>query len=167
MSDRTRHATITGVISEFSQAFAAARSRWARSAEEVHPDLRGPGMILLQTILRKGPITATDLGSMLDIDKATVSRQISKLRSLDLVDAREAESDRRVILLTASKAAHEAIEAMQARISDDYLARFAEWSKEDLQQLESLLHRYNTSAEYPPHEGPARRCAREESEAAR
>lgn len=163
MSEQGREEMVTGIIGEFSQSFASARTRWTRYAEEVHPELRGPGMMLLQTILRRGPITATGLGSILDMDKAMVSRQVTKLRALGLVDAKEAESDRRVILLTASEAAHSAIDSMHARTSADYLARFADWSEEDLAQLHSLLHRFNASAEDLRGDGPARRCAREES----
>ena len=84
MSDSQRESAIPEIIAEFSQVFAAAKSRWARYAEEVHPELRGPGMMILQTILRRGPITATGLGSMLDMDKAMVSRQVAKLRGLGL-----------------------------------------------------------------------------------
>lgn len=162
MYDHSDEAMITEIIGEFSQSFAAMRTRWARYAEEVHPDLRGPGMMLLHTILRQGPVTATGLTSILDMDKAMVSRQVSKLRSLGLVDAKEAESDRRVILLTASEAAHVAIESIQARTSADYRARFADWTPDELAQLQSLLHRFNASGQDIRADGPARRCAREE-----
>ena len=154
MHEHTREEVISEIISEFSQSFAAARTRWTRFAEEVHPELRGPGMMILQTILRRGPVTATGLGSILDMDKAMVSRQVTKLRSLGLVDAKEAESDRRVILLTASETAHSAIEGMQARISADYLVRFAEWSEDELAQLQMLMHRFNATAEDPPRREP-------------
>lgn len=161
MSEPHRDVVIPEIIAEFSQVFAAAKSRWARYAEEVHPELRGPGMMILQTILRKGPITATGLGGMLDMDKAMVSRQVTKLRGLGLVDAQEAESDRRVILLTASAAAHEAVEVLQARTAEEYSARFTDWSDEDLAQLQGLLHRFNAVSDELRGDGPARRCARE------
>lgn len=160
MHEHAREEVISEIISEFSQSFAAARTRWTRFAEEVHPELRGPGMMLLQTILRRGPVTATGLGSILDMDKAMVSRQVTKLRALGLVDAKEAESDRRVILLTASEAAHSAIEGIQTRISADYLVRFADWSEDELAQLQQLMHRFNATAEDARGVGPATRCAR-------
>lgn len=164
MSNRAREEVISEIVGEFSQSFAAARTRWSRYANEVHPELRGPGIMLLQTIIRRGPITATGLGSLLDMDKAMVSRQITKLRTLGLVDAREAESDRRVMLLTASAVAQTTVEGMQARTSSEYLERFSDWSSDDLEQLQTLLHRFNSTAEDPRDDGPARRCAREEAE---
>lgn len=161
MSSQQRDLMIPEIVAEFSHVFAAARNRWARYAEEVHPELRGPSMMILSTILRKGPITATGLGGILDMDKAMVSRQVAKLRSLGLVDAKEAESDRRVILLTASAEAHAAMEGLQARTAEEYGARFADWSDEELAHLQSLLHRFNAASEDLRGDGPARRCARE------
>ncbi len=164
MQNRPRDEVIPEIIAEFSQVFAAARTRWSRYAEEVHPELRGPGMMILQTIMRRGPITATGLGGMLGMDKAFVSRQVTKLRGLGLVDAKEAESDRRVILLTASPAAQTAIEGLQAHTAAEYRVRFSDWSEEELEQLQHLLHRFNSGAEEYRGDGPARRCAREEAE---
>lgn len=162
MTEREREELVADIVGEFSQSFASARTRWAKSAEEIHPELSAPGMMLLQTILRRGPITSTGLGAILDMDKAMVSRQITKLRALGLVDAREAESDRRVMLLTASAEAHSAVDTMHSKISADYRERFAEWQSSELEHLRDLLHRYNTTS-VPPHaETPASRCAREE-----
>lgn len=163
MTHPARDEVVAEIIGEFSHLFASARTRWTRYAEEIHPDLRGPGMMLLQTILRQGPITATRLGGILDMDKAMVSRQVTKLRALGLVDAREAESDRRVILLTASEEAQAALDGMHARTSNDYRKRFAEWSDEELESLHTLMHRFNASANDAEGSGPAGRCAREEA----
>lgn len=127
----------------------------------MHPELGAPSMMVLQTIIRMGPITATGVGGVLDIDKSVVSRQVSKLRSLGLVETREAESDRRVALLTASELAQRTVEGLHARTAAEYRARFEGWSDDDLVQLQQQLHRFNLSNEDLRGEGPARRCARE------
>lgn len=163
MSERSRDETIPQIISEFSQVFAAARSRWARYAEEIHPDLRGPGLMILNTIIRRGPITATGLGRVLDIDKATISRQVSKLREYGFVDARAAESDKRVVLLTSTDTARAALDSVHAETATEYSQRFEEWSDDELELLGDMLHRFNMSAEALRGDGPASRCAREES----
>ena len=166
MNEPTRDDLTAEIINEFSQVFAAARSRWARHAEEIHPDLRGPGMMLLHTILRRGPITATGLGRVLDIDKATISRQVSKLRDYGFVEARPAESDKRVMLLTATDAAIAAIDEMHAASATEYDQRFEGWSNDELSLFNGLLHRFNTNVEALRGDGPASRCAREEREQA-
>lgn len=155
---------IAEIISEFSEVFAFARSRWARYAEEIHSDLRGAGMIVLQLIMRKGPVTATGLSQLLDMDKAMVSRQIAKLRELGFVEAEPAEDDRRVILLTASERAGKLLEGIRGQWAHEYHERFAGWSLDDLQVLRGGLHRFNAASEAARQtipEGPARRCARE------
>lgn len=137
---------IPQIIAEFSQVFAFIRRRWMRFAEEIHPDLRGVGMMMLQVILRKGPVTATGLAQMLALDKAVVSRQVTELRRMGLVMAEPSGEDRRVVLLTASDEARRAIERLQGLTSDDYQRRFAEWHPEELEQLRDMLHRFNEAA---------------------
>ncbi|MBK0417647.1 MarR family transcriptional regulator [Leucobacter sp. CSA1] len=152
---------ISDIIAEFSQVFAFARTRWTRYAEEVHPDLRGVGMMVLQTIRRRGPITATELSHLLDMDKAVVSRQVAKLRQLDLIDAEPSAEDRRVVLLTTSTAAQGTLDGLHAQTAHAYHERFEGWSVEDLEALRAALRRFNRSAGSGP-EGPATRCAREQ-----
>jgi DNA-binding MarR family transcriptional regulator len=151
---------IPEIIAEFGQVFAFARARWARFAEQVHPELRGPDMLMLQMISRKGPITATELGQLLFMDKALVSRQTSKLRQLGLVDAASDEADRRVVLLTASDRAKGMLGELHDQLSEAYEQRLAGWSAEDLATLRSLLHRFNAAAHAPELDGPAARCSR-------
>lgn len=159
--DSPRGSQIAGIISEFSEIFASARTRWVRYAEEVHPDLKGGGMMVLQTVLRKGPVTATGISQLLGMDKAMVSRHISKLRELGFVETEPAPEDRRVILLTISERASELMERIRERWADSYHQRFEEWSIEDLERLREGLHRFNTSTEDASHaDGPAMRCSR-------
>ena len=152
---------VAEIIAEFSEIFAFARTKWARYAEEVHADLRGVGMMVLQLVMRKGPITATGISQLLDMDKAMVSRQISKLRELDLVLAEPAAEDRRVILLTASDRAEEMLDGIRQQWAHAYHERFAGWSAADLETLRSGLHRFNASADSGRPDGPAKRCARD------
>jgi DNA-binding MarR family transcriptional regulator len=161
MHEHERDEVIPEIISEFSQAFAAARTRWAKYAEAAHPELRGPSFFLLQTIVRHGPVTATGLAGILNQDKAMISRQIANLRELDLIQTKPADQDRRVTLIIASPAAHEALEGLQSYTADAYRARFADWNTDDLAHLQRLLHRFNANADELRGDGPARRCARE------
>lgn len=153
--------TIAEIIAEFSEVIAFARSRWARYAEDVHQDLRGVGLIVLQLILRKGPLTVTGISQMLDMDKAVVSRQISKLRELSLVDAEPSPEDGRVVLLTGSAHAQELIDAIREKWADAYHERFSGWTAADLEQLRANLHRFNASADHTvARDTPSGRCVR-------
>ena len=155
-----RSEQISQIIAEFSEVFAFVRTRWARFAEETHPDLRGSGIIVLQIVLRKGPVTVTGLSQLLGMDKAMVSRQVSKLRELGFVESAPAAEDRRVTLITATDKARSVIDQLRARAAHDYHLRFADWDDAELDDLGASLHRFNSSA---PEQaaGPAVRCARD------
>lgn len=157
---------VADIISEFSEVIAFARSRWARYAEDVHSDLRGVGLIMLQVIMRKGPLTATGIAQMLDMDKAVVSRQLAKLRDLGLVEAEPAPEDRRVTLLTASSRAQELLDGIRVKWAGAYHERFRGWSDEELRDLRSGLHRFNATAEHAAPDLPSSRCARDRTGAA-
>ena len=156
-----RSEQISQIIAEFSEVFAFVRTRWARFAEETHPDLRGTGIMVLQVVLRKGPVTVTGLSQLLHIDKAMVSRQISKLRDLELVATQPAAEDRRVTLITATDKARAIIEKLRARAAHDYHLRFAQWDDAALMELGASLHRFNAYSPEDHTDGPAVRCARE------
>ena len=134
---------IRDIAGEFAAAFAFARSRWAGHAENVHPDLRAVSLMVLQRITRCGPITATEVAQHLDMDKATVSRQVTKLRELGLVEVTPTAEDKRMQLLTLSTAGVAAIEDLRGRMASDYAERFAGWDESDLVHLRGLLHRFN------------------------
>ncbi|MFT4232437.1 MAG: MarR family transcriptional regulator [Leucobacter sp.] len=152
---------ISAIISEFSEFFAFARSRWTSHANDAHPELKGVGMMVLQLIARKGPVTATGISQMLGMDKALVSRQIAQLRELDLVVAEPAPEDRRVVLLTTTPEAGELLDRLRERWRHLYHERFVGWSAADLEQLRAGLHRFNASGGELSHDGPATRCARD------
>lgn len=136
---------IADVVAEFGQVFAFARMRWARYAEQIHPELRGPDVFMLQIISRKGPVAAKQLAQLLGIDKGLVSRQIAKLRQLELVEAQHDETDRRSVLLTVSDSGREMLSGIHRELSAAYEQRLADWSEHDLQTLVDLLHRFNAA----------------------
>ncbi|KUF07836.1 MarR family winged helix-turn-helix transcriptional regulator [Leucobacter sp. G161] len=155
---------ISGIISEFSEAFAFSRTRWTRYASEVSHELSGMSMIVLQIVYRRGPITATGIGHWLEMDKSLVSRHVAKLRELDLIEANESPEDRRVQLLTTSPHAGGLLGGVRERWSNAYRERLADWSDAELESLRAGLHRFNASAENTPADGPAARCSRQASE---
>lgn len=157
---------LTNIITEFSEVFAFSRTRWARFAEEVHPALSGSSLVVLQVISRKGPMTATGLTQLLDMDKSLVSRQIAKLRDLGFVDTVESPEDRRVQLITVSPTAAKLFEHVRSLWANSYRERFEGWSTSDLQSLLDGLSHFNAAATDGRHDGPAIRCARQAADSA-
>ncbi|MGK0715106.1 MarR family winged helix-turn-helix transcriptional regulator [Leucobacter sp. W1153] len=136
---------IRDIATEFTGLFAYARSRWDGHAQNVHPDLKGVGLMVLQRITRCGPITQAEVAQYLDMDKATVSRQVTKLRELGLVDVTPAADDKRSQLLRLSATGDDAVGQLRERMANDYAERFSGWSEGELETLRSMLHRFNSA----------------------
>lgn len=139
--------TVVGIIGEFSEVFSFVRSRSARYAKQIHPDLKNSGIFVLHTVLRSEPITATELAQRLEMDKAMVSRQVTLLRSLGLVETEPDPNDRRSTLLRSTEQSRAKVTELRRQMGADYRARFTDWSPEDLSALRDSLRRFNDAAE--------------------
>jgi DNA-binding MarR family transcriptional regulator len=97
---------------------------------------------LLIVIEHKGPIGVVELAELVGRDYTTVSRQITKLNGLGLINRRASKSDHRVRELAITAKGREmtgAIDAARIRMAS---VLFAKWSKRDLQDLARLMRRF-------------------------
>jgi DNA-binding MarR family transcriptional regulator len=97
---------------------------------------------LLVLIERLGPIGVVDLADRVGRDYTTVSRQVAKLESLDLVDRQAGAADRRVREATVTpkgKAMTDAVDAARERIGR---AVFASWDDEEVETFVRQLRRF-------------------------
>jgi DNA-binding MarR family transcriptional regulator len=97
---------------------------------------------LLIGIERFGPIGVVDLADRVGRDYTTVSRQVAKLESLDLVARQSGAADRRVraaIVTPKGKAMTDRIDAVRARIGRDI---FASWDAQDIDDLVRLARKF-------------------------
>jgi DNA-binding MarR family transcriptional regulator len=108
-----------------------ARALSARLAGQLHPDLDGAAYGLLALLEDAGPLRAGDLVARLGLDKSTVSRQVSHLVDLGLVDRAADPVDGRAQVLTPSAEGS----ARLARIRE---TRRARWEAELLARLNRL-----------------------------
>jgi len=146
MAHETRHEVVGDILDEVSALIAASRSRWQRLAHEVEPELYGSSLVVLHTLRKRGSASATELCQALDTDKAVMSRQIARLRSLGLVDERPCPHDGRVTLLTLSEEAGHKMARISTAWADLYRSHMDTWSEEDLQALLEGLRRFNADA---------------------
>jgi len=97
---------------------------------------------LLVLTSRLGPIAVGELADRVGRDYTTVSRQVSKLEGLGLIQKHAAEHDRRISELTITQdgeAMNAAIDDARERMAD---AIFASWSSDDLASLARLMARF-------------------------
>jgi DNA-binding MarR family transcriptional regulator len=97
---------------------------------------------LLIVIERKGPIGVVELAELVGRDYTTVSRQITKLDGLGLINRRPSKIDKRVreaVIAAKGKEMTSAIDAARERMAT---VLFAKWSKRDRQDLARLMRRF-------------------------
>lgn len=129
---------------EIIQREMTALSRRSRAtAARLHPELSLVSYTILSHANDTGGCRATDLATHYLLDKSTISRQISSLERLGLLERSSDPDDQRIQILHPSEhgqeVLHLAYERRQGMISD----RLADWPLEDLHRFASYLHCYN------------------------
>ncbi|MGO8100346.1 MarR family winged helix-turn-helix transcriptional regulator [Rhizobium leguminosarum] len=97
---------------------------------------------LLVTIERLGPIGVVELADRAGRDYTTVSRQVAKLESLDLVERRGNATDRRVreaVISPKGKAMTDRIDVARERMGR---AIFESWDDHDFNELVRLMRKF-------------------------
>lgn len=118
-------------------------------ARAVHPELLPASYLMLGYVRDNGPVRATVIGQVFDIDKGAISRQVQHLIDLGLLDRSPDPEDGRATLLTASEDAVRRLD----QVADDrrqYLAdRLGGWSEQELAAFTATLRRYNEALNEP------------------
>jgi len=97
---------------------------------------------LLVGIERYGPIGVVDLAKKAGRDYTTVSRQVTKLEGLGLIERQPSETDRRIneaVITAKGQTLTDALDAARLRLAAPILAK---WSEEDFTTLVRLLRRF-------------------------
>jgi DNA-binding MarR family transcriptional regulator len=141
------HEAFVRLEREIGLLLRRSRAISARLARELHPDLDGAAYGLLALLQDAGPLRASSLVTRLGLDKSTVSRQLSSLVDLGLVDRAADPADGRAQVLTPSAEGSARLsrirEARRARWESD----MADWPQEDVVRLGELLARLNRLGE--------------------
>jgi len=120
---------------------------------------------LLVGIERLGPIGVVDLADGVGRDYTTVSRQVSKLERLGLIERKPSISDRRVnqaIVTRKGRALTDALDAARVRLAAPILAK---WSDKDFGDLVWLMRRFVDDLMELPERIEGHRAANKDSKA--
>lgn len=114
-------------------------------ARLVHPDLQPASYLMLSHVAAHGPMRASTVADLFAIDKGAISRQVTHLIELGLVEKSRDPEDGRAWLLQATPDAEQRLTSV-AEARRSYLAeRLVGWEEGDLELFTSLLARYNES----------------------
>lgn len=143
--DDKRADAATSVENAIAHIYQAAKARMKDLAGRFHEDLQPVGYGILRLVFEQEPVRASDLATTMGMDKGSVSRQLTALREMGLVETREDPADGRASLLVASAAAREKLDGFHSESSNDFARIFADWSTDDVSELGRLLTKFNSS----------------------
>lgn len=144
MSDSSEEDLIVQIMREFAQVSAFVRGRWSQYADELHEGLRVQGVMVLQAIWKAECVSATELSNLLRMDKALVSRQVAKLRALEMVCAKQDDNDKRITWLSVTEKGKKVLTTLHKGVAEAYKERLLEWNREDLESLKEKLAKFNS-----------------------
>ena len=108
---------------------------------------------LLVGIGRRGPIGIVELAEGTGRDYSTVSRQVTKLEGLDLVERRQSATDKRVneaVVTIKGKVMIDKIDAAREKLARSI---FKTWDQHDVNELVRLMRRFASAVNEHPETG--------------
>jgi DNA-binding MarR family transcriptional regulator len=133
---------------ELTRLLRRARTASAHLAAEVHPDLESAGYTVLVTVLELADtmpagVRAADLSEAVGLHKSTMSRNITELERLGLLERVPDPSDARARLLQLTPPGRSALMRSRAGRRKRIAQRMERWPRQDLDKLAALLGRLN------------------------
>lgn len=107
---------------------------------------------LLVMVERLGPIGIVDLADRVGRDYTTVSRQVTKLESLGLVERRASQADGRVREATITPQGKTLTDKIDMAREAMARAIFADWPEQDVADLVRLMRRFADAVQVDPAE---------------
>lgn len=117
----------------------------AENARLVHPELGTSGYAVLLYVVQHQPTRAADVVAELDMDKGSVSRQVSHLERLDLVARVPDHHDGRAHRLVLSNEGRRRLTVLRRHRRQELHGRLAAWSENQLGAFAEHLARYNAA----------------------
>ncbi len=125
-----------------------ARAYAIEHLAEVHPDLDYNTFMILAAVQdAPGGVRASDLVGDLFVHKSTISRAVSTLEQLGLIDRVTDPKDGRAQVLTVPEEAAKRVKAFRDRSYAKVEEVLADWTPEEIRTFLHQLTRLNDSAE--------------------
>jgi DNA-binding MarR family transcriptional regulator len=141
------HEAFVHLEREIGLLLRRSRAISAKLAAELHPDLDGAAYGLLALLQDAGPLRASDLVARLGLDKSTISRQVTALVELGLVDRVPDPDDGRAQVLSPSAEGTTQLSRIRQARRARWESDLQEWPAQDIATLAELLGRLNRLGE--------------------
>lgn len=143
MVESAADAAIKVLEEQLSILWRRARSNSHKVARRVHPDMEPAAYGLLVILQRTGGMRLTDLATNVGIGKPSVSRQITMLEQLGLVQKTADPQDGRAQAISLTPLGSSRLIAAQSGRKDAFHQLMEDWSAADIRDLARLLRQLN------------------------
>src|SRR6478609_2749832 len=151
MTDQpARREAVRGLESAFGELMGEFRRVYAQAAESVSPGMLSGTFKVLSSIQRAGSISVSGLAERLTADKGQVSRSVSELEELGLVERTADAADGRIKLITVTAEGLSRLENARLPYEGRLSEVLADWPVDTIEKLTELLHAL-TAGEVPQH----------------
>jgi len=147
MTRPDKHEVVRSVEAEVVALLRRARRAYGDRARLVDPALGPLGYQLLTQVREQEGCSQTHVAEALGMDKGAVSRQVQQLSDLGLVEKTADPSDRRACIVRLSPEGERRMHTLELERRTAYVARFDEWTVEELTVLAEQLAKYNRTLE--------------------
>jgi len=141
MTDQTaRREAVRGLEGAFGELMGEFRRVYAQAAEVVSPGMLPGTFKVLSSIQRAGEISVSGLAERLTADKGQVSRSVSELEELGLVERTADAADGRIKLITLTDEGKSRLEKARLPYEGRLSEVLADWPIDSIEKLTELLH---------------------------
>lgn len=149
LAQRDSTKLIADVEQELSILLRRSRSASMQLARRVHPEMDAAGYALvsqieLGTSSGRAGVRASEVAQALGLDKSTVSRGLTHLESLGLIERISDPADGRARLLRLTTTGADRFGAMRSQRQAEFRGILNRWDSADLTDLGRLLARLNS-----------------------
>lgn len=135
-----RQAAVRGLEGAFGELMGEFRRIYAQAAESVSPGMLAGTFKVLSLIQRSGSITVSGLAERMSADKGQVSRSVSELEDLGLVERVADEADGRIKLISVTAEGQRRLDHARQPYEGRLTEVLADWPLESIESLTGLLH---------------------------
>ncbi|MHA7270050.1 MarR family winged helix-turn-helix transcriptional regulator [Arthrobacter sp. HLT1-20] len=136
-------AAMESLDAQLSLLWRRARAINQELTRSVHPDMEPAAYGLLSVLLHQGAMRLTELAKCIGVGKPSVSRQVTFLQGLGLVQKENDPGDGRAQLIDLTEPGRERLLLVQGRRQALFHARLSHWDEAELGALATSLAKLN------------------------
>ena len=143
--ESTRDVALHSIEREVGALIRRVRRVIGERARSVHPELQPSAYLILTYLHEEDDVRSSRLVENFGIDKGAISRQISSLVDLGLVERIPDPEDGRATRIRLTDDAKARIQSVSDRRWGRFDQRLADWSDDELTAFAGTLQHYNES----------------------